>query len=283
MKTGAPAGSRGVVRTGSGALARKRFGQHYLTDRSVIQSIVRAIDPKPGERLVEIGPGTGALTAPLVEALGAGGRLEAVEIDRDLAERLTARFGERLVVHRADALAFDFGGADGLRLVGNLPYNISSPLLMHLTQWAGRVRDQHFMLQREVVDRIVATPGSAMGRLSVALQNVYEVDLLFDVPPTAFDPPPKVDSAVIRMTPRPRPLTTQVEALRRLLTAAFGQRRKMLRNTLAVWVEANHPGRSLAAVVASDPRLAALADPQARAESIPVAAWCALADRLADA
>ncbi len=276
----------GAVRTRSGALARKRFGQHYLVDRSVVQAIVRAIDPQRGDRLVEIGPGTGALTAPLIESLDAADVLEVVEIDRDLAERVVSRFGARVLLHRADALAFDFGaraGGQALRIVGNLPYNISSPLLMHLVQWASQVRDQHFMLQREVVERIVARPGAQMGRLTVVLQNVYEVIELFDVPPTAFDPPPKVESAVIRMVPRETPLCAHPRLLADLLGAAFGQRRKMLRNTLAPWLAQHHPRFDLAARAQADPRLDPLGDATVRAEQVPVAAWCCLADLLAAA
>ncbi|MGE0310008.1 MAG: 16S rRNA (adenine(1518)-N(6)/adenine(1519)-N(6))-dimethyltransferase RsmA [Lautropia sp.] len=283
----------GAVRTRDGAIARKRFGQHYLVDRSVVQAIVRAIDPRPGQRVVEIGPGTGALTAPLLEALAVAGppgapvALEVVEIDRDLAGRVSARFGERVLLHRADALAFDFASAPGderpLRIVGNLPYNISSPLLLHLAQWASRVRDQHFMLQREVVQRIVAAPGPHMGRLTVALQNVYEVVELFDVPPTAFDPPPKVESAVIRMLPRVAPLCAHQALLGALLGAAFGQRRKMLRNTLAPWLARHHPDADLADMARRDASLSPLDDPTIRAEQVPVGAWCALANALAAA
>ena len=271
----------GVVRTREGALARKRFGQHYLTDRAVVQAIVKAIEPSAQDRLLEIGPGTGALTGPLIEALGAGATLDVVEIDRDLADRLESRWGTRIRLHRGDALGFDFGAfGNSLRVVGNLPYNISSPLLMHLVKWASQVRDQHFMLQREVVERIVATPGPQMGRLSVALQNVYEVVELFDVQPESFDPPPKVESAVIRMVPRARPLTAHTSILAPLLAAAFSQRRKMLRNTLSPWLAQHHPGFDLAACAANEEGLASLGDPTLRAEQVPVRAWCRLADLL---
>lgn len=234
--------------------ARKRFGQHFLADESVVDSIVRAIDPQPGDAMVEIGPGLSALTAPLLDRLD---RLTVVELDRDLARRLRGRWGEdRLRVVEADALTVDFGdlapAADAqagaaeaqdarLRVVGNLPYNISSPLLFHLLRWADRVRDQHFMLQREVIDRMVARPGdSQYGRLSVMLQARYRMTHLFDVPPDAFDPPPRVMSAVVRM----RPLTADTlrqprdaRVFERLVARVFEQRRKMIRGSLGAWAE----------------------------------------------
>ncbi len=229
-----------------GHFARKRFGQHFLTDEGVIYDIISAIAPQPQDCLVEIGPGLGALTEPLLNQLD---RLHAVELDRDLAVRLQQRFGERLILHSADALAFDFGalaesivptsnnkqGAK-LRVVGNLPYNISSPLLFHLINYAPYILDQHFMLQKEVVDRMVATPGSkAYGRLSVMLQYHYEIDKLLDVPPDAFVPPPKVESSIVRLIPHPAETLPAVNLARlgTLVSAAFSQRRKMLRNTLA--------------------------------------------------
>ncbi len=271
-----------LARTRDGTAARKRFGQHFLVDRAVVDAIVRAVDPRPGDRLIEIGPGRGALTGPLVAALGPDPAfpLEAIEIDRDLAPRLQARFGERLVVHRADALEFDFGAGQRPRLVGNLPYNISSPLLVHASGWSGHLIDQHFMLQREVAERIVAAPGPDFGRLTVVLQNRYHALPLFDVPPEAFDPPPRVQSTVIRMVPRSQPLTRQVAMLERLLTIAFGQRRKMLRATLGRWLAAEAPAFDLAAAAAIDPRLEPLRDDTRRAETIGVDCWCALADRL---
>jgi 16S rRNA (adenine1518-N6/adenine1519-N6)-dimethyltransferase len=261
------------------AIPRKRFGQHFLVDRGVVDAIVRAIDPQPGDHLVEIGPGTGALTAPLLRAVG---ELDAIEIDRDLAPRLAARHGDALRIVGQDVLTVDFARfGDDLRIVGNLPYNISSPLLLHLVAFAGRVRDQHFMLQKEVIDRVAARPGGDMGRLSVILQNHYQIDVLLDVPPTAFDPPPKVDSAVMRMTPRAQPLTSEVAVLQSVVAAAFAQRRKMLRNTLGRWLTQQHPDFDLAAAVARDGRLQALDDPTRRAEDIDTACWCALADQLA--
>jgi 16S rRNA (adenine1518-N6/adenine1519-N6)-dimethyltransferase len=225
-----------------GHFARKRFGQNFLVDTGVIDSIVDTIRPQRGERMVEIGPGLGALTEPLIERLATPeSPLHAVELDRDLIARLTKKFGALLELHAGDALAFDFGSlaAPGdkpsLRIVGNLPYNISSPLLFHLVTFAPCVIDQHFMLQDEVVERMVAEPGSkAFGRLTVMLQYRYVIDKLIDVPPESFQPPPKVDSAIVRMIPyAPHELPVVDDAiLGDLVTAAFSQRRKMLRNTL---------------------------------------------------
>jgi len=231
-----------------GHFARKRYGQNFLVDMGVIDSIVELIRPQRGERMVEIGPGLGALTGPLIERLATPeAPLHAVELDRDLIGRLKNKFGARLELHEGDALAFDFGAlaaasaADAkpsLRIVGNLPYNISSPLLFHLVSFAPCVIDQHFMLQNEVVDRMVAEPGSkAFSRLSVMLQYRYVIDKLLDVPPESFEPPPKVDSAIVRMIPyAPHELPSVNPAtLGELVTAAFSQRRKMLRNTLAAY------------------------------------------------
>ncbi len=226
-----------------GHVARKRFGQNFLVDHGVIDAIVAAIRPVPGERMVEIGPGLGALTEPLVERLATlASPLHAVELDRDLLARLQQRFGARLVLHGGDALVFDFRSlaatrnAPSLRIVGNLPYNISSPLLFHLMTCAECVIDQHFMLQNEVVERMVAEPGTkAFGRLSVMLQYRYAIDKLLEVRPEAFQPPPKVYSAVVRMIPHPAQALPEVaiEVLTEVVAAAFSQRRKMLRNTLA--------------------------------------------------
>ena len=240
-----------------GHVARKRFGQNFLVDVGIIDSIVGLIRPQRGERILEIGPGLGALTGPLIErAATPEAPLHAVELDRDLIVRLKKRFGDLLELHAGDALAFDFGslaagdGTSGdesgeesgdkptLRIVGNLPYNISSPLLFHLTTFADRVIDQHFMLQDEVVERMVAEPGSkAFGRLTVMLQYRYVIDKLLDVPPESFQPPPKVDSAIVRMIPyAPHELPRVDErVLGDLVMAAFSQRRKMLRNTLAAY------------------------------------------------
>ncbi|WP_250473004.1 16S rRNA (adenine(1518)-N(6)/adenine(1519)-N(6))-dimethyltransferase RsmA [Caballeronia sp. GAFFF1] len=260
-----------------GHLARKRFGQNFLVDQGVIDSIVDAIAPQRGERMVEIGPGLAALTEPLIERLATPeSPLHAVELDRDLIGRLEKRFGERLVVHSADALEFDFGtlalagDKPSLRIVGNLPYNISSPLLFHLTTFAPKVIDQHFMLQDEVVERMIAEPASKeYGRLSVMLQYRYVMDKLIDVPPESFQPPPKVNSAIVRMIPfAPHELPAVNETvLSDVVKAAFAQRRKVLRNNLAAYrdkVDFDALGFDLAR----------------RAEEVPVAEFVALAQAL---
>lgn len=263
----------------AGVIPRKRFGQHFLADRACIDAIVQAIAPRSGDNLVEIGPGTGVLTAPLVAQTG---HLTVIEIDRDLGPRLAAQYGDALTLVQQDVLQVDFSGfGQNLRIVGNLPYNISSPLLLHLIAVADRVRDQHFMLQKEVVDRIVAGPGSDMGRLTVFLQNHYQVVKLFDVPPEAFDPPPKVDSSVVRMVPLPRPHTTAIAQLEAALAAAYAQRRKMLRRTLGSWLAQQHPSFDLDKAAADDARLVPLTDLSQRPEQIPATAWYALADALA--
>ena len=217
---------------------RKRFGQNFLHDQGVIERILSHIDPQPGQRLVEIGPGQGALTRGLLERTG---ELDAIELDRDLLQplqRSCAPFGE-LRLHNADALKFDFRHLRSddrrLRLVGNLPYNISTPLLFHLIGQSDAIEDMHFMLQKEVVDRMAAGPGSkTYGRLSVMLQVSCEVTSLFDIGPESFDPPPKVDSSVVRLRPRAVPLVgaADLQAFGELVTAAFRQRRKTLRNNL---------------------------------------------------
>ncbi len=215
-------------------IPRKRFGQHFLTDPDIISAIVHAIRPRSGEHLVEIGPGLGALTVPLLEQAG---HLTVIELDRDIVARLQKRFPpDRLTIHAGDALTFDFASLPApLRLVGNLPYNISTPLLFHLAAFASRITDIHVMLQKEVVDRMTARSGTAdYGRLSVMLQYRFDMELLFDVPPDAFDPPPKVDSAVVRMIPRSQDEQSRcdIAELEKLVTSAFSQRRKTLRNTL---------------------------------------------------
>jgi 16S rRNA (adenine1518-N6/adenine1519-N6)-dimethyltransferase len=216
---------------------RKRFGQHFLHDPEVIRRLVAAIDPQPGEHLVEIGPGTGALTAPLLRQAG---ELDVVELDRDLAATLTARCQGlgRLRVHAADALRFDFSSlasaGERLRIVGNLPYNISTPLLFHLLAKVDTVQEMVFMLQKEVVARMAADPGSrTYGRLSVMVQYRCDIERLFSIGPGAFTPPPKVDSAVVRLRPRPPAVAATDEKLfSEVVAHAFSQRRKTLRNAL---------------------------------------------------
>ena len=251
--------------------ARKRFGQNFLVDQAIIDGIVRAVAPAKRDNLVEIGPGLSALTAPLLDVLD---HLTVIEIDRDLAARLRKKYRpEQLTVVEADVLTVDFSGlsdARGLRIVGNLPYNISSPLLFHLAGCADQVIDQHFMLQREVIDRMVAAPGSSdYSRLSVMLQLRYAMEKLFDVPPESFDPPPRVVSAIVRMVPlpasRPQPLNPML--FEQLVAKAFGQRRKMLRRSLADWApKIDWTGLGIAET--------------ARAEDLSVAQYIALADFL---
>ena len=252
-------------------IPRKRFGQHFLHDPGVLRRIVAAINPRPGEPLVEIGPGEGALTDPL---LAAGATLHVIELDRDLAARLRARNEPRLQVIEADVLDVDLHalatrlGAP-LRLVGNLPYNVSSPILFHALAQLDAITDMHFMLQKEVVDRMAAAPGGKeYGRLSVMLQAWCEVEALFNVGPGAFRPPPKVDSAVARLRPRPAADIGIDDPARfaAVVRAAFGQRRKTLRNALAGVVDA-------ATIEAAG------LDPGDRAERVPVAGFVALANR----
>ena len=219
-------------------IARKRFGQHFLTDRVAIDAIVDAIAPNPGEALIEIGPGLGAMTFPLLERCE---RLTVIELDRDLAARL--RRHPALSVIEADVLNVDFAAlsqaaGQPLRVVGNLPYNISTPILFHLLPVAAQVLDQHFMLQKEVVERMAASPGSKVyGRLSVMLQWRYDIESVLDVEPESFDPPPQVRSAVVRMRPLPARADVDASLLGELVTVAFSQRRKMLRNTLGRWLD----------------------------------------------
>jgi len=220
-------------------IPRKRFGQHFLADQAVIDAIVRAIDPRPGQALVEIGPGLAALTGPLAERAG---QLTVIELDRDLAARLRA--DARLHVIQSDVLKVDFAHlpiappATKLRVCGNLPYNISTPILFHLLPFAWRIHDQHFMLQKEVIDRMTAAPASAdYGRLSVMLQWRYAMQTVLLVPPAAFTPPPRVNSAVVRMTPRAQFAPLDVAAFSELVRIAFSQRRKLLRHTLGRWLD----------------------------------------------
>ncbi|HYP82838.1 16S rRNA (adenine(1518)-N(6)/adenine(1519)-N(6))-dimethyltransferase RsmA [Variovorax sp.] len=254
-------------------IPRKRFGQHFLSDGAIIDAIVRAIAPRPGEPIVEIGPGLAALTQPLVERAG---RITVIELDRDLAQRLRAH--AHLSVIESDVLKVDFralaasllpqttGGA-GLRVVGNLPYNISTPILFHLLGSADVIADQHFMLQKEVIDRMLARPATAdYGRLSVMLQWRYEMENVLFVPPESFDPPPRVDSAVVRMVPRAAPAALDVRQLEELVQVAFSQRRKLLRHTLGRWL--------------AERGVADGFDTQRRAEEVPVQEYIALAQAL---
>ena len=252
-------------------IARKRFGQHFLRDGGIIDAIVQAISPQPGQRMVEIGPGLAALTQPLVERLG---HLTVIELDRDLAQRL--RSHGQLTVIESDVLKVDFSRIEAhaslapgkWRVVGNLPYNISTPILFHLLDYVDCIEDQHFMLQKEVIDRMVASPStSAYGRLSVMLQWRYAMEDVLFVPPESFDPPPRVDSAVVRMVPRGDPAAVDVLLLSELVQVAFSQRRKIMRHTLGRWLEARG--------------FAGHFDVQRRAEEVPVAEYTALALQLA--
>lgn len=262
-------------------IPRKRFGQHFLADANIIDAIVSAIAPKPEDCMVEIGPGLAALTQPLVERLG---HLTVIELDRDLAARL--RLHPQLQVIESDVLRVDFSEimpkkrmdsaqtainfvADNgkLRIVGNLPYNISTPILFHLLGCVERVQDQHFMLQKEVVDRMVARPATAAyGRLSVMLQWRYAMENVLHVPPESFDPPPRVDSAVVRMLPLAQPAILDVDRLSELVQVAFSMRRKLLRHSLGKWLEAQGFQGAF--------------DLQRRAEEVPVYEYTALAQLL---
>ncbi|MGY6587920.1 MAG: 16S rRNA (adenine(1518)-N(6)/adenine(1519)-N(6))-dimethyltransferase RsmA [Wenzhouxiangella sp.] len=251
---------------------RKRFGQHFLRDQGVIDGIVAAIAPKPGDRLVEIGPGEGVLTGPV---LARSGELAVIELDRDLAGTLAQRLKNPagLTIHQADALNVDFSelAKDGpLRVIGNLPYNISTPLIFHLLSFAEHIQDMVFMLQKEVVDRLVAVPGSRLyGRLSVMVACHCRGEALFDVPPDAFDPPPKVDSAIVRLLPEP--LTAErralMPALDQLVKTSFGQRRKTLK-------------KSLKGLLAEADFQAAGIEPSARPETVSLDGFLALARQL---
>jgi 16S rRNA (adenine1518-N6/adenine1519-N6)-dimethyltransferase len=248
--------------------ARKRFGQHFLTDGAVIDQIVQAIAPSPGDCMVEIGPGLAAMTQPLVERLG---HLQVIELDRDLAKRL--REHPQLTVIESDVLKVDFTAlssslqAQRLRVVGNLPYNISTPILFHLLSHVSAIHDQHFMLQKEVVERMVAAPSTAhYGRLSVMLQWRYDMEMVLLVGPQAFDPPPRVDSAVVRMLPHAAAATVDETLLSELVQVAFSQRRKLIRHTLGRWLtERGFSGEF---------------DVQRRAEEVPVQQYLALAQTL---
>ncbi len=262
--------SRYQVKNGK-HIARKRFGQHFLTDAGIIDAIVNAINPRAGQHMVEIGPGLAALTQPLVERLG---HLAVIELDRDLASRL--RGHPQLSVIESDVLKVDFSqlvqipAARKLRVVGNLPYNISTPILFHLSDFVEFIEDQHFMLQKEVVDRMVAQPSTSdYGRLSVMLQWRYAMENILFVPPESFSPPPRVDSAVVRMLPLEHPALVDSRLLSEMVQVAFSQRRKLLRHTLGKWLpEKAYSGRF---------------DVQRRAEEVPVHEYVALATELTSA
>ncbi|WP_396437471.1 16S rRNA (adenine(1518)-N(6)/adenine(1519)-N(6))-dimethyltransferase RsmA [Limnohabitans sp.] len=253
-------------------IARKRFGQHFLTDGGIIDAIVDAIAPVAGQPMVEIGPGLAALTQPLVERLG---HLTVIELDRDLAVRL--REHPQLLVVESDVLKVDFRALatqmlakataaplSKIRVVGNLPYNISTPILFHLLAQVDVIEDQHFMLQKEVIDRMVAQPATSdYSRLSVMLQWRYDMVNVLFVPPASFDPPPRVDSAVVRMVPLAEPPNVHFKTLETLVQVAFSQRRKILRNTLGKWLD--------------EKGFAGQFDLQRRAEEVPVAEFVALA------
>lgn len=253
-------------------IARKRFGQHFLSDAGVIDAIVHEIAPQPGDAMVEIGPGLAALTQPLVERLG---RLAVIELDRDLARRL--RSHGQLDVIESDVLKVDFAAlaarlvvppASALRVVGNLPYNISTPILFHLLGSAHLIADQHFMLQKEVVDRMIAKPATSdYSRLSVMLQWRYAMTNVLFVPPESFDPPPRVDSAVVRMVPLVVPPEVCASRLGEIVQVAFSQRRKLLRHTLGKWLEHHQFSGNF--------------NTQRRAEEVPVAEYVALAQAVA--
>jgi 16S rRNA (adenine1518-N6/adenine1519-N6)-dimethyltransferase len=249
---------------------RKRFGQHFLTDPGVVDEIVRSIRPTSSDIVVEIGPGLAAITAPL---LADAGRMHAIELDRDLAAQLRQRFQDesKLTIHEADALRFDYSTlGDGLRIVGNLPYNISTPLLFHLLDYRAHIADMHFMLQKEVVARMAAPPGSrTYGRLGIMLGCYFDIEALFDVDRQAFDPPPDVTSAIVRLTPLPEGTYDVRDAakLSKLVATAFSQRRKTVRNALKK--------------VADEALLESVGiDPSLRPEAIAIAEYVRLANTL---
>jgi 16S rRNA (adenine1518-N6/adenine1519-N6)-dimethyltransferase len=268
-------------------IPRKRFGQHFLVDGALIENIVDQIKPQPGDHMIEIGPGLGALTQPLLDRLGA---ITVIELDRDLAAHWRSR--ERVQVIEFDVLKVDLAriqpaqfaikkeanndvndntndspNNNPLRVVGNLPYNISTPILFHLLPFAHLIADQHFMLQKEVIDRMVASPSTAdYGRLSVMLQWRYAMENFLHVPPQAFDPPPRVQSAVVRMIPRQQPAALNPDLLEELVKVSFSQRRKLLRHSLGRWLEARSFTGSF--------------DLQRRAEEVPVAEYVSLTQSL---
>ncbi|MDP1559582.1 MAG: 16S rRNA (adenine(1518)-N(6)/adenine(1519)-N(6))-dimethyltransferase RsmA [Nitrosomonas sp.] len=250
-------------------IPRKRFGQNFLTDSQVIANIVGAINPHENDQLVEIGPGLGALTRPLLQSLG---HLYVVELDRDIVERLNQEYShDKLTIYSTDALKFDFSSiGNALRIVGNLPYNISTPILFHLSKFAVNISDMHFMLQKEVVERMVALPSTSdYGRLSVMLQYRFEMEQLFIVPPESFYPIPKVESAIVRMFPIKQPVNKaqNEELFAQIVASAFSQRRKTLRNALRGHLEAEQ-------------LIALNIDPQLRAENLSTAQFVAIANYL---
>jgi 16S rRNA (adenine1518-N6/adenine1519-N6)-dimethyltransferase len=251
-------------------IPRKRFGQHFLTDKGMLADIVDAIAPQVADYMVEIGPGLGAMTYPLLAQLD---HLTVIELDRDLAVRL--RQNSKITVIESDVLKVDFLALAEvakprlIRVVGNLPYNISTPILFHLLDAAHVVQDQHFMLQKEVIDRMVAKPSTSdYGRLSVMLQWRYEMQSLFNVPPECFDPPPRVMSAIVRMIPRQAPAKVDVALLSEVVKVAFSQRRKLLRHSLGKWLEEKQFGGDF--------------DLQRRAEEVPVSEYLQLSSQLAN-
>ena len=211
--------------------ARKRFGQNFLVDDQIVNRIVTTISPKKSDNIVEIGPGKGALTFPLLQNLD---HLSVIEIDRDLISLLKLKKQDKLTIYEADALKFDYGLiSDNLRIVGNLPYNISSPLLFRLLSSKNQIIDMTFMLQKEVVDRIVASHGSkTYGRISVMMQAFFEVESMFTVPKESFDPQPKIESAILYLKTRTKPLTENIKLLEKIVKISFSQRRKTLKNCL---------------------------------------------------
>lgn len=246
-------------------IPRKRFGQHFLSDRNILADIVAAINPQPNDFMIEIGPGLGAMTLPLLTQLH---HLTVIELDRDLAMRL--RRNDKVTVIESDVLKVDFltllkpESLIPVRIVGNLPYNISSPILFHLLEIAPLIQDQHFMLQKEVIDRMVAIPCTAdYGRLSVMLQWRYEMESLFNVPPECFEPPPRVMSAIVRMCPITVPAPVEISRLSEIVKIAFSQRRKLLRHTLEKWLATQ--------------QFSGQFDCQRRAEEVPVAEYVNLA------
>jgi 16S rRNA (adenine1518-N6/adenine1519-N6)-dimethyltransferase len=251
-------------------LPKKRFGQNFLNDRDIIRALVEAIHPQPDDLMIEIGPGLGALTQPLLKTLN---HLHTVELDRDIVSWMQNHYPtDKITIHNVDALKFDFASLGShVRVVGNLPYNISTPILFHLLECVENIIDMHFMLQKEVVERMVAKPSTPeYGRLSVMLQYQLQMENLFTVPPEAFDPAPKVESAFVRLVPYPAPPhpARDEKLFGKIVTAAFAQRRKTLRNTLKGLLD-------------DDGFTALNLDSQLRAENLGVAEFVAIANHLA--